>query len=551
MDASQHEVSLDTLRLYYRDAEAEAMRLGGEKWPELFSLYATQLFNHGAYDELITVAVPALRRMPKGDDYFDVCSILVSSYRQKGLYETSMETTRHMYEDARRLGSVTGICSSLYMMGQLYVQQKLYVDAEKCFRECISYSAQHKGDMMYALFAYNALASMLISENKLVEAGALFPAWTALVERFEKTGDKHWGPRFQLYCSLTYYYYRNKEIDKAESYLAKAKSIARLETVNLEIYHYEALIAEAHQQYVKALHIIDEAYSYAMKYSYATESLLILDDKIRILTKLGNRNAEIYPLLQLIRGRSDSLRQVNTENRLNELRTRYRLDKVEDERKIAMNRVSYMLLAGSLLLVILVLVVYYTYRLHKMNSALFRHIKEQDRLYGLLHAPVTPLSSSSILPGEVEREELAASREESVATEELATEVEQEEVQSRMELQQRNLMDSLDAFLRKEGVLERVVDLTDDDLAAELITNRTTLRNAVKAVANKTLKEYIQDIQLAEARHRLETEYNQTIESIATECGFSKRTFYRLFKERYNISPTQYKELARQSQSAG
>jgi len=37
-----------------------------------------------------------------------------------------------------------------------------------------------------------------------------------------------------------------------------------------------------------------------------------------------------------------------------------------------------------------------------------------------------------------------------------------------------------------------------------------------------------------------------TMEAIAMECGFNTyRTFYRLFKEKYKLTPTEYGKLAK------
>jgi AraC family transcriptional activator of mtrCDE len=52
-------------------------------------------------------------------------------------------------------------------------------------------------------------------------------------------------------------------------------------------------------------------------------------------------------------------------------------------------------------------------------------------------------------------------------------------------------------------------------------------------------------MRIDEARRMLENNPELTIENIAEDCGFIQlRTFYRNFKERYQMSPAQYRKIA-------
>ncbi len=83
-----------------------------------------------------------------------------------------------------------------------------------------------------------------------------------------------------------------------------------------------------------------------------------------------------------------------------------------------------------------------------------------------------------------------------------------------------------------------------DELISELATNKTYLFEAVKTVTGKTLQEYIDILRLEEAKLMLGNQPVLTIETIAGDCGFnSSRTFYRLFRERYNTSPAEYRKM--------
>jgi AraC-like DNA-binding protein len=77
-----------------------------------------------------------------------------------------------------------------------------------------------------------------------------------------------------------------------------------------------------------------------------------------------------------------------------------------------------------------------------------------------------------------------------------------------------------------------------------LATNRSYLFEAVRTITGKTPMEYIHTLQLNEARQMLDIHPDLTVEAIAADCGFNNRqTFYRLFKEQYDISPAEYRKM--------
>jgi AraC-like DNA-binding protein/tetratricopeptide (TPR) repeat protein len=87
-------------------------------------------------------------------------------------------------------------------------------------------------------------------------------------------------------------------------------------------------------------------------------------------------------------------------------------------------------------------------------------------------------------------------------------------------------------------------------LVSELSTNRSYLFEAIKLFTGKTLQEYINDLRLEEARKILENT-EDSIEEIALKCGYNTaRTFYRLFRSRYNISPAAYRRMSRVSRES-
>ncbi len=106
---------------------------------------------------------------------------------------------------------------------------------------------------------------------------------------------------------------------------------------------------------------------------------------------------------------------------------------------------------------------------------------------------------------------------------------------------QRELFLRLHAYLVEDKNFTRM-KINASELVTALSTNRTYLFEAVKAVTGKTLQQYINHLRQEEARQLLETT-DELIEAIAAICGYnSVRTFYRLFRQTYHMSPAVYRK---------
>ncbi|MDR0811802.1 MAG: helix-turn-helix domain-containing protein [Paludibacter sp.] len=106
---------------------------------------------------------------------------------------------------------------------------------------------------------------------------------------------------------------------------------------------------------------------------------------------------------------------------------------------------------------------------------------------------------------------------------------------------QQLLLRNLYAYLLQDAHYSEKIDA--NTLAAALAISRTRLFETVKNLTGKTLQDYINSLRLDQARQMLETT-TATVETIATDCGFfTVRTFYRLFRESYGMTPAQYRKI--------
>lgn len=88
-------------------------------------------------------------------------------------------------------------------------------------------------------------------------------------------------------------------------------------------------------------------------------------------------------------------------------------------------------------------------------------------------------------------------------------------------------------------------DISRESLALELGTNRQYLTQAIQENTRMTFMEYINEMRLEYARRLLCYNIDLPIDEVYTTSGFnSKSTFYRLFKQKYDLTPKEMREIA-------
>lgn len=79
----------------------------------------------------------------------------------------------------------------------------------------------------------------------------------------------------------------------------------------------------------------------------------------------------------------------------------------------------------------------------------------------------------------------------------------------------------------------------------ELGTNYQYLSNAIRENIDMTFGEYVNQLKLEYAQNLLLDDSDMKIEAISVTSGFnSVRTFYRLFQKKYNLTPSEFRNIA-------
>ncbi|MCL2027851.1 MAG: helix-turn-helix domain-containing protein [Bacteroidales bacterium] len=253
--------------------------------------------------------------------------------------------------------------------------------------------------------------------------------------------------------------------------------------------------------------------------------------KARLLFNMGSYRQAAEMAFQVIERRDERNTQ-RSQIQLNELRTIYELDKAEletvrQQAKVRRHRLinTGLALACVALLLIAGLTVYSRRKIAEKNRALYRQIKEHDRVMDELQRVVETGRAPSPPDRHYETGHAPSLQGQPNGDDD----------------KQRNLV----ATLRDHLLNDQSLDKPDTDkLAEHLGTNRTYLFEAVKTITGKTLSDYQNDIRLEKAKHLLDTT-DELIATIAMESGYgTARTLQRAFKERYGMSPSVYRGLA-------
>ena len=509
----------DTLFTLYDEMDAEAEKHGNNNLRATIRINRLNIFNTTQqFDEVIKLAPNYLKLIEKKqlwNMYYQLYNPLIIAYRNKNENEKALEIAKEMYEHAKARQHNSGIGMAFYNMATIYKRQRRFSEQEKCLRESITLMQDSISVINILANVHSQLGFCLVAQRRYDEAIRTAGESEKIIRRYEAVSQapqpNSWLLLYQLYLSA----YRQAGLfDEAEIYCHKIDSLTN---GTFELYEEWAAIFCGRGQYEKALEMADKAIEVAKPEG----KIQAMGEKMMILLKKCDPEATEKLFIEII-GALDARNNERMNAQLDEIRTQYEVDKINAEKERIRNYLLFALGGCLLLALLLGVFIYYSRLVRNKNRGLYLQIKEQDRL----------------------TEEL---RRAMVETEHIETEQSPSPKHTETgNVQQRQLV----ARFREHLLNERIYtnsEINLDKLISALATNRTYLFEAVKAVTEKTPVEYIRSLQLEEAKQMLETRFELNIETIAEDCGFNSRsTFYRLFRERYQINPTEYRKMARE-----
>lgn len=232
------------------------------------------------------------------------------------------------------------------------------------------------------------------------------------------------------------------------------------------------------------------------------------------------RYAEAADCYRLYAEAADSAQVATSNAQLNRLSRLYRLDELEQEKRVALAEQSRArtlawsaLIVAVLLLALCVLLVVHHRRLQQKNRELVARIRSQEE-------------------AELRVEEAARRAEAEQPSDELSREMQ--------------LFHRLQELLADEEVLCRP-RLGRDELADLLGTNRTYVADAVAACTEQhwSVSQYVAAVRIRRARYLIDSHPELSLGEICLACGFqSQGTFTRAYRTFYGITPSEYRKFA-------
>jgi AraC-like DNA-binding protein len=523
----EHVACMDEAIKYAR--QQKDFRAEGLARRNLLEAYYNKCQTLSLYMERMDGDMDFWRRNEQWDYYYFAFFMIADIDVSDNKAQAVLDRARREYDDAKARNYPPGKGVASFVMGLAYHRLGRYDEAVKCFEEAVDILKKEPfmefGSMLmevYDTFTYSAY-------NNDDADGALrvLDDWGELL----KANAHRISPinRVDWYFHCAAVYSGLGRLDEAERMLNEAEKLTpgMGNEVDLELKNIYMGIYIERKQYDKALSIADSIKNniqlLASGYNHLQRFRLLIADSTGNIALA----AEIYKDLYL---RNDSISKVEMAAQLDELRTVYEVDKHVTEKQ--RNR-NYFILAATgclLLSVIVMLVLLNRRKIARKNRGLVRQIKEQDRLAEELEQMrrryETPPSPAAV---PVETQNFASLPSDN------ETDVENTDRHYyRLFVRLRDYLLSNRNFAKP--------DIDRKELISSLGTNRTYLFEAVKAVTGKTLQEYIHSLRLDEAKRMLDTT-GESIEDIAQACGFNTiRTFYRLFRERYDITPAEYRK---------
>lgn len=526
MSEVANDQKMDTLLMLFNQVEAEAIKQGNvEIEGMVYGNTIIAYMNRSEYDKVIEKAPAYLDFYIENGlwkFYYQIHMQLINAYNLEGEYEPAVEEAEKMYARAKERKDKAGMATALYATGLIYNSQDRWKEEEKCFRECIDLLWEVSGYDNILTQSYAFLCMVLRAQNRYDELLQLVPEYEKAIARFEKaSGRTQPEARGNLYIALMNTYIDIHDYDKAEPYLAKTEALINNDISRFELLRARALILRSRGDYGKALAVIDSVMTRTAEADFNRNSLRRI--KMQLLARMG-RFQEADGLLDEIIATNDTLKNVEVNARFDELRTQYEVEKhiAGKERNF-----HYFLFALAICLVLVLLLAgtfYYNRMIALKNRKLYERIKEQDRLTDELSRLANVRQSE---PSGEDSGKTAG------ATELFAPSGEQQ-----------SLVIRLQEYLLSDDNLSNT-DINRDDIISALGTNKNALTDAVKAVTGKSPMEYMRTLKVEEARRKLDSHPELTIEAIAFSCGFNiPSTFYRLFRKQYGISPTEYRKMS-------
>ncbi|MDH6314241.1 AraC-like DNA-binding protein [Parabacteroides sp. PFB2-10] len=502
---------LDTLLAIYDEFEAETIQQKNIDQQALVKGNRVMAFsNMRMYDEVIKRAPACLEFLQAHQlwkYYFPVCQIYIKAKIATKQFDEALEIAGSLKKQAEETDQQEGLGTALQAMANIYTTMRRNEEALDYYQQAVEIVDKIEPVSSNLPLLHFDFCKCLLTLHRYEELEEAIKGFEKANQRWEeRTGMKEYPSKINLLQIYTRFYLATGQYDKAETYCNTIDSIGSVKVSQMTIASYRMQIYEARKEYDKALLLLDKELELSSQERNINFSALLIR-KARILSHLGEAE-ESFRLAEESFLLRDSLRSLDLNKQLDEVRTQYEVERLTLETQRNRNYFLFALIGCVLLAIALIIWIIYSRRLKAKNRALYEQIqtrKHNDRQLEqqTLSRPVEMLS------------------------------------------REQQLFHKL-SHAMKEKMYFKESDLDRRILAEYLATNERYLADAIRQATGDTFTQYINQLRLTFSLDLLADPQYSSIQDIAIEAGFaSYHTYLRLFTKTYGMKPSEYRQMAK------
>ncbi|MDF9828902.1 AraC family transcriptional regulator [Parabacteroides sp. PF5-6] len=495
----------------YDAFEMEAKRQQNIRFQTLVKGNILILFrNRAMFDEVIQRAPEYIDFAYKNEQWtllYRMYESYITAKKGSGKVDEALAIAQELYEQAKEANQSDGMGIAIATIGDIYSEMERYEESIDHYRQAIGLLEKIEPVHLNLPTIYFFLCQDLLSLNRFDEAQKELLGYEKANKRALEYKQMPANNPNAINLLITYarYYVLTEQYDKAELYCDSLENIGDIPHIENNVCQFRLHIYEARGQYDKALEMSERMDQYADGEINAYHTFR-MTDRARLLSRM-NRGEESFDLMREVLHQSDSLRNMDFNKQLDEVRTRYEVDRHILEKERTRSYFYFALVGCALLLIALTIWILYSRRLRAKNRALYQQIQARNQC-------------------RIVNENTLIAR----PKEELTREM--------------NLYRELSLLMKREKLFTDP-NLDRRVLAERLGTNEKYIADAIHSGSQETLSAYITRLRLQYATELLDSQPDLTLEAIALDAGFSSyRTFFRAFSQSFGMTPRDYRLFA-------
>ncbi|MDR0866082.1 MAG: helix-turn-helix domain-containing protein [Candidatus Symbiothrix sp.] len=461
-------------------------------------------------------------------DLFTTKQIVILNYMGRGYFSIGKGKAQEMYEEAKKTGDSQAIVIALLSLGDTY-RCLGENDESICYiKEARNLYAPSEEAPYKILDCYLGLISANFNKQDKKEALLYMDSLRMEMARIKKEYPLYNLVDYELtgsICQLSLYIRENR-LDEAWEKINELDKIMQ----QGEIPYYNFLLNiekmgyyNARKDENKAEYYYNICYEYCMEYSQVEYIRRLLKIKAEFFTNKGwYRDAvETYKNLQ---AHIDSVNRESHLYEVEQIRIDYEVDKRENE--IVQQKSQLQLIwFSTIVLTVFALALLVTVRI------IWKNLKSIKRKNFLLFNQIKELTQTKM--------ELLAFKD--LMREKVDTS------KNTVSDSPNSLFERVEIFMAEERPYINS-EYGRKNLIADMNTNEVYLSKAIRSAVNMTIQEFINAKRMEAAKTLLLQDMSQTIETVAMDSGFATiRNFYRLFKEAYGMSPSDFRRYVNEN----